>query len=149
MEITTHSPDETSDLGATLGRQLPERAIVTLTGPLGSGKTTFIQGLVASQSADLVSSPTYVYHQRYHGRLGPIDHVDLYRVHHDPTLRARSGIDELLTDLPGWLVIEWPLDDLLYPPDVVLVQIIARAGPRFHFYLVASDVTLLRALKEV
>ena len=155
--ISTNSAAATEVVGRTLGTQLPERVVLTLTGRLGSGKTTLIRGLVAARSSDPVSSPTYVYHARYQmpnisGRAsdgslltsdlrpptsGVIDHVDLYRVHADPSLRSRSAIDELLSDVPGWLVIEWPLADLCYPTDVPLVQIRATGPPDYHFAIQA------------
>ncbi len=132
--------------------------IVALHGELGSGKTTLVRGLVAAVSADPVSSPTYVYHVRYQmteiriqmtERVAPssvlrppssglIDHVDLYRVHPDPTLRTRSLIDELLADVPGWLLIEWPLADLAYPSDLPRLTIEASGPPVFRFTLTAS-----------
>jgi len=58
-----------------------------------------------------------------------IDHVDLYRVQADPALRARSGIDELLADVPGWLIIEWPLADLVYPAEFPVIEIQLSGAP--------------------
>lgn len=152
---TSPSAAATEAFGCSLARQLPARVVVALVGALGSGKTTLIRGLVGALSADPVSSPTYVYHQRYalevksqkskvksgrHQQIQPpsiIDHVDLYRVHGDPTLRARSGIDELLAVVPGWLLIEWPLADLTYPPTVPRLTIEASGPPAFRFKVTA------------
>lgn len=132
-----------------LAEQLPPRAVIRLSGALGSGKTTLIRGIVSAVSSAAVSSPTYVYHQRYlvsstqqaasgGPTNGSIDHVDLYRVHTDPTLRARTGIDELLAAVPGWLLIEWPLDDLAVPADIPVLTIAAGGPSEFRFDLVSS-----------
>lgn len=140
----TASADETVAVARRLGGALPDRIIVLLTGPLGSGKTTFVRGLVSARSSDHVSSPTFVYHQRYtlpqkstvssgwqqhRDPSSVIDHVDCYRIHTDSTLRARSGIDELLADVSGWLLIEWPLPDLVYPADVPRLTIACGEAP--------------------
>ena len=91
---------------------------------------------MAARSKDLVSSPTFVYHQRYQGT---IDQVDLYRVHTDPRLRARTGIDELLADVPGWLIIEWPLIDLVYPIDIPVIHLTASGAPAWSFTLTTTE----------
>ena len=52
-----------------------------LRGPLGAGKTTFVRAVVRELhgSDAAVSSPTFVFRQRYEGP-PPVEHVDLYRI---------------------------------------------------------------------
>jgi tRNA threonylcarbamoyladenosine biosynthesis protein TsaE len=156
--LQTRSANDTEAVARRLGVCLPERVIVVFMGPLGSGKTTFVRGLVAASSTDHVSSPTFVYHQRYVANREPrtvlsgtvggvIDHVDLYRVQADPSLRLRSGIDELLQRVWGWLLIEWPLPDLTYPADVPRLTVTA-GDPPGHFRLETEDQSLATRLTQ-
>jgi tRNA threonylcarbamoyladenosine biosynthesis protein TsaE len=81
--------------------------VVALRGPLGAGKTTLVRALVRALhgSDDSVSSPTFVFRQRYPGQ-PPIEHLDLYRLT-DPAELPDLALDEAFT--PDALVlIEWP-----------------------------------------
>jgi tRNA threonylcarbamoyladenosine biosynthesis protein TsaE len=52
---------------------------VTISGELGSGKTTFVRGACRALGVtQLVTSPTYTIGHRYEGRV-PVSHLDLYR----------------------------------------------------------------------
>jgi tRNA threonylcarbamoyladenosine biosynthesis protein TsaE len=53
--------------------------VVTVSGDLGSGKTTFVRGASRALGVDgPVTSPTFTIGHRYDGRV-PVSHVDLYR----------------------------------------------------------------------
>jgi tRNA threonylcarbamoyladenosine biosynthesis protein TsaE len=61
--------------------ELREGDVVTVSGELGSGKTTFVRGACRALGVvDAVTSPTFTIGHRYHG---PVDvsHLDLYRFH--------------------------------------------------------------------
>ena len=80
--MITHSSEETLALGRTIGEQLKSGQLVCLFGELGAGKTTLIKGIVAGASGcspDEVSSPTFVYHAVYEGKM-TVHHFDLYRL---------------------------------------------------------------------
>lgn len=98
----------TEAAGEALGPLLRPGDIVTLSGGLGAGKTTFARGLIqALGHAGEVPSPSFAIVQPYEPpsvRLG-IAHVDLYRVE-DQAEIAELGLDEWLGD--GALVVEWP-----------------------------------------
>jgi tRNA threonylcarbamoyladenosine biosynthesis protein TsaE len=81
FEVVTASVEETQAVGQRLGRLLRGGDVVALHGELGSGKTTFIQGIAqgAGQSADAVKSPTFVLQREYPGRV-PLIHIDGYRL---------------------------------------------------------------------
>jgi tRNA threonylcarbamoyladenosine biosynthesis protein TsaE len=67
-------------LGAALGRAALAGDRFLLEGPLGAGKTTFVQGLALGlQVNTAVSSPSFVIENQYLGRL-PLYHIDLYRL---------------------------------------------------------------------
>ena len=79
MLIESYSPAETEVLAARLVRELRPGDVVTVSGELGSGKTTFVRGACRELGVTVpVTSPTYTIGHRYRGRV-PISHLDLYR----------------------------------------------------------------------
>jgi tRNA threonylcarbamoyl adenosine modification protein YjeE len=108
---------------AALAATLRPGDVVALSGDLGAGKTTFVRALVAALhgSDAAVSSPTFVFRQRYPGE-PPVEHLDVYRIA-DPVEAADLGLDDAFS--PGAItVVEWPerLPDLV-PPGAVRVTI--------------------------
>jgi tRNA threonylcarbamoyladenosine biosynthesis protein TsaE len=78
--METSSPEETEALAAELAARLELGDVVTVSGELGSGKTTFVRGAcVALGVRERVTSPTYTIGHRYHGEHGEVSHLDLYR----------------------------------------------------------------------
>ncbi|HEX4149117.1 MAG TPA: tRNA (adenosine(37)-N6)-threonylcarbamoyltransferase complex ATPase subunit type 1 TsaE, partial [Pirellulales bacterium] len=71
----------TGRLAAALAAVLPASATIGLNGPLGAGKTRFVQLLAAAAAMDpsTVTSPTFVLVQHYPGER-PIYHFDAYRL---------------------------------------------------------------------
>jgi len=75
----THSPDETEELAAELAIELELGDVVTVSGELGSGKTTFVRGACRALGVTQpVTSPTFTIGHRYHGRVD-VSHLDLFR----------------------------------------------------------------------
>lgn len=97
---------ETQALAHRVAAELPVDRILALSGDLGAGKTTFVQGLaVAWGIQQPVTSPSFNICNLHHGeRL--LVHVDAYRL---PNSDAWDGlmIEEFLIS-PWCLVIEWP-----------------------------------------
>ena len=80
MERLTHSPEETEALAAELARRLGAGDVVTVSGELGTGKTTFVRGACAALGVrENVTSPTYTIGHRYHAAGIEVSHLDLYR----------------------------------------------------------------------
>jgi tRNA threonylcarbamoyladenosine biosynthesis protein TsaE len=78
--VETSSPEETEALAADLAERLVAGDVVTVSGELGSGKTTFVRGACAALGVrERVTSPTYTIGHRYHGERGAVSHLDLYR----------------------------------------------------------------------
>ena len=100
---------ETRRLGAALAAVLEAGDLVVVTGPLGAGKTTFVQGLGAGLGVtERILSPTFVL-ARVHtsGRL-PLVHVDAYRLADAATPWAEIDALDLDTDLSAAVVaVEW------------------------------------------
>ena len=74
------SPEQTETLAAELAARLGVGDVVTVSGELGSGKTTFVRGACRALGVrEQVTSPTYTIGHRYHGAHAEVSHLDLYR----------------------------------------------------------------------
>lgn len=73
--------EATRSLGITLGKCLPASSVILLSGDLGAGKTTMVQGIGEGLGiTDAIVSPTFTLINEYtEGRL-PLYHLDLYRL---------------------------------------------------------------------
>jgi len=107
FNLTTNSPEETLEFGRRFGTQLRGGEVIALCGPLGSGKTHLIKGIVeglgAEGTANEVTSPTFVLVNEYTGRLD-VFHVDAYR------LDSMEQFEQI------------GFDDYCYPGSVVLIE---------------------------
>jgi tRNA threonylcarbamoyladenosine biosynthesis protein TsaE len=75
----TASPAETEALAARLARVLRVGDVITVSGELGSGKTTFVRGACRALGIEVpVTSPTFTVGHRYSGN-PDVSHLDLYR----------------------------------------------------------------------
>ncbi|MEA3492963.1 MAG: tRNA (adenosine(37)-N6)-threonylcarbamoyltransferase complex ATPase subunit type 1 TsaE [Candidatus Margulisiibacteriota bacterium] len=101
----TRSASETIELGKKIGENLKPNGVVCLTGTLGAGKTTLIQGIAEGLGVkDYVTSPTFIIINEYQGRI-PFFHVDLYRLNSVDEVEE-IGIEEYFSR-GGACVIEW------------------------------------------
>jgi len=122
-ERLLHSPEETHALGQRIGRGLRGGELISLTGELGTGKTQLAKGIAwgldVPDALRLVTSPTYVLHCQYQGRL-LMHHSDVYRLT-SPESFLELGLFELL-DAQSVLLIEWAdrVRDVLPTPDLEL-----------------------------
>lgn len=106
FEFISRSPEQTRRLGARLGTLLLPGDLVCLSGDLGSGKTTMVQGLAQGWGTlDQVSSPTFVLVNEYRRPdQQSLFHLDAYRLKN--ALEAEDlDLDRMLES--GALVLEW------------------------------------------
>lgn len=109
LQITSHSPDETMQIGEKIAAALKGGEVIALIGPLGSGKTHLVKGIAAglgSADSRRVTSPTFVLVNEYTGPKMRLDvyHVDAYRL---------ESVAEF--EMLGF-------DDLCRPDSVVLIE---------------------------
>jgi tRNA threonylcarbamoyladenosine biosynthesis protein TsaE len=79
VEYQSASPQETERIGAQLAARLSVGDVVTVSGELGSGKTTFIRGACRALGVEgPVTSPTFTVGHRYPAN-PDVSHLDLYR----------------------------------------------------------------------
>jgi tRNA threonylcarbamoyladenosine biosynthesis protein TsaE len=115
MEHESASPEETERIAAELAAELRAGDVVTVSGELGSGKTTFIRGACRALGVDgPVTSPTFTVGHRYRGKVD-VSHLDLYRF--EGVSAAEWGDLEPYFD-GAVCFVEWPeaADSGLPPP---------------------------------
>src|SRR2546426_5432960 len=122
LQLATASPEETRELGESVAGVLRPGDVVSLTGDLGAGKTTFVQGAARGLGAtDAVLSPTFMLVREYGGRF-PIYHLDVYRLE-----RVQDVMDlgfEELVDRQGVVFIEWgDAIEALLPSEHIQVEL--------------------------
>ncbi|MEX0918274.1 MAG: tRNA (adenosine(37)-N6)-threonylcarbamoyltransferase complex ATPase subunit type 1 TsaE [Candidatus Paceibacterota bacterium] len=86
-------------------------AVITLSGDLGAGKTTFVQELARELGVtESVTSPTFVIMKRYetaHVAFSSLIHIDAYRLEEASELSV-LGFTEVLNETGAIVCIEWP-----------------------------------------
>ena len=108
--ITTHSAKETHDAGKKYIQTVGADRIFALYGDLGSGKTTFVQGLAKGLGIKRpIISPTFVIIRTYkiaYKNLKFFYHIDLYRTESERDIEG-LGIEEIVNDPQNIVAIEW------------------------------------------
>ena len=101
---------ETIKLGRKFSQELNPQSIILLEGPIGAGKTSFVQGIADGLSiSEEITSPTFALSHHYNSGTIPLIHLDLYRL--DNSLIAKEFFiaeEEEANQKKAILVIEWP-----------------------------------------
>ena len=136
LDSISHSAAQTQRLGARLGELLEGGELILLEGQLGTGKTTFTQGLAQGMGiTEQVNSPTFTLLKEYTKRPRPgamqghgvkpapaLYHFDLYRLD-DPGEIFDLGFDEYFNS-DGVCVVEWAEKaDLYWPADHLNIRL--------------------------
>jgi len=122
LRLVSRSPKQTEAIARVIGQACQPGDLIGLDGPLGSGKTQFVRGLVTGLNGDprQVSSPTFVLMNEY--ATNPvIVHVDAYRITGLSDLESAGWHDELLET--SLIVVEWAsLIASELPPDSLRID---------------------------
>lgn len=103
--MTLEDEAATAALGAALARQAEAGDVITLSGPLGVGKTALARGFIAALGHEgEVPSPSFAIVQPYEELQPPVWHVDLYRIE-DAAEIEELGLDSAADAV---LLVEWP-----------------------------------------
>jgi tRNA threonylcarbamoyladenosine biosynthesis protein TsaE len=127
LTIQTKSPEQTLEVGKTIGALVEPNTVIALSGNLGAGKTWLAKGIAYGLDVpdyEYVNSPAYDLVHEYIGRL-KIFHLDLYRLD-DLSTDDQLMIQEFYS-ADGICLIEWPsrLEHYpsVYPAEYLAVQI--------------------------
>ena len=97
--------EATAAVGAALAKSARVGDVITLSGPLGVGKTVLARGFIAGLGHHgEVPSPSFTIVQPYDELDPPVWHVDLYRIE-QPSEIAELGLDSAYDAI---LLVEWP-----------------------------------------
>lgn len=129
--VITKSAEKTQELAAEFVKSLKKGGVVALVGDLGSGKTTFVQGIAKALGiTQRVTSPTFVLMREYKVKskneklkMQNLVHVDLYRVKGWQDVK-NLGLEEIWSDPANLVLIEWAekINDRL-PPETIWVEL--------------------------
>ena len=100
----------TLNLGEKLSQKLNKQSIVLLQGPIGAGKTSFVQGIANGLSiSEDITSPTFALSHHYNSGKIPLIHIDLYRLENLSSAKEFFfHEEEEALQNKAILVIEWP-----------------------------------------
>ena len=141
MELASASAEETEAVAARLAAGLSVADVVTVSGELGSGKTTFVRGACRQLGIEVpVTSPTFTIGHRYPGN-PDVSHLDLFRF--QGFSPAEWGDLEPYFD-DAIAFVEWPeaAGDVL-PPVRVAVRLSHVDRERRKIELASDDRELL------
>jgi tRNA threonylcarbamoyladenosine biosynthesis protein TsaE len=152
VQLISHSPEQTQQLGNCLGKLAQAGDVFLLTGNLGSGKTCLTQGIAwGLEVKEYAFSPSFVIVREYHGRL-PLYHIDFYRLNRVEEI-VDLGLDEYLYG-KGICVVEWAekgmsvlpkehfLINLSYISDIVRAISLEPKGHRYTQLLKSLNLDL-------
>jgi tRNA threonylcarbamoyladenosine biosynthesis protein TsaE len=135
IEVESSSPEETERIAAALAAELGPGDVVTVSGELGSGKTTFVRGACRALGVQgPVTSPTYTIGHVYFGRMR-VSHLDLYRF--------EGMSDAEWGDLEGYFeeavaFVEWPEAGAGFLPPARAAVRLRHLGERHRLIVLSS-----------
>lgn len=170
LDVISYNSAQTLHLGMLLGELLDGGELILLNGQLGSGKTTFTQGLAKGlQIADVVSSPTFTLLKEYSchqpvsegtgkpkrvpmqcdHRVHSLYHFDLYRLD-DPDEIVDLGFEDYFYN-PGFgvCVVEWAdKADVLWPAERLSICLNALDEEKRSLLFVATGARYCELLRK-
>ncbi|MHB8661008.1 MAG: tRNA (adenosine(37)-N6)-threonylcarbamoyltransferase complex ATPase subunit type 1 TsaE [Minisyncoccota bacterium] len=131
---------EAARFASSLARRESGATLITLSGELGAGKTSFAKVIARSLGVvETVNSPTFVLEKIYLLSAGKhfkrLIHIDAYRLSKGSELEA-LGFDELMRDASNIVLLEWPekVADVLPAPTVHISLTVLSDGSRTILY---------------
>ena len=123
MIIDSFNPEDTFNLGVSLGNKAKPGEIFCINGDLGVGKTVFTQGFANGMGInEAVNSPTFTILQEYQSGRLPLYHFDVYRIA-DATEMEEIGYEDYFYG-EGVCLIEWSeLIREILPADITIITI--------------------------
>jgi tRNA threonylcarbamoyladenosine biosynthesis protein TsaE len=144
VELASISASETERIAEALVERLVVGDVVSVSGELGSGKTTFVRGACRALGVTSpVTSPSFTIGHRYAGDVD-VSHLDLYRF--AGVSAAEWGDLEPYFD-DAIVFVEWPEAGIAaLPPARVAVRLEHAGGDRRRVALASSEAALVQAI---
>ena len=145
MELISASPAETEAVAAALAPELRAGDVVTVSGELGSGKTTFVRGACRALGVTVpVTSPTFTIGHRYPAEPADVSHLDLFRFQ-GFSAAEWGDLEPYFED--AICFVEWPEAAAGALPPVRVEVRLAHMDPAHRLIrLVSSEKALLNGL---
>lgn len=174
LDIISNSSSLTLRLGMRLGELLSGGELILLNGQLGSGKTTFTQGLAKGlQITDVISSPTFTLLKEYSSQslsvyegtnktkivtmqsdriqsvLHRLYHFDLYRLDEPDEIVDLGFEDYFYNPGSGVCVVEWAdKADVLWPAERLSISLNALDEEKRSLLFVATGARYCELLQQ-
>ncbi len=163
LDIISHSSAQTQRLGARLGELLQGGELILLDGQLGTGKTTFTQGLAQGLGiTEVVNSPTFTLLKEYPGQPRPVPegrpngpqrvglslyHFDLYRLD-NPEEILDLGFEDYFYGT-GVCVVEWAdKADAFWPNEHLRIRMKMMSETKRGLLFTATSVRYGELLRQ-
>jgi tRNA threonylcarbamoyladenosine biosynthesis protein TsaE len=145
LVAATGSAEETEALAARIAGRLRVGDVITVSGELGTGKTTFVRGVARALGVTQpVTSPTFTIGHRYSGEVD-VSHLDLYRF--SGLSAAEWGYLEPYFE-NAIVFVEWPEAGAgALPPARLAVRLEHAGGDDRSVELVAAETALLEGFE--
>ena len=139
MQFSSTSSDQTEEIAGRLARELAPGDVVTVSGELGSGKTTFVRGACRALGVTApVTSPTYTVGHRYEGE-PDVSHLDLFRFA-GVSAAEWADLEPYFDD--AVVFVEWPEAGLAGLPPVRASVRLQHVDELTRRIAIEGDVTL-------
>jgi len=148
LELTTHSPEQTQELGKHVGELALPGDVYLLVGELGAGKTCLTQGIAWGLGIEeYAMSPSFVIMREHYGRL-PLYHIDLYRLDRIEE-SMELGLDDYLYG-QGVCVVEWAEKALsILPENHLMIKISYLSDTGRGFQIEPSSKRYLELIEQL
>lgn len=142
-EFITYDAKQTIDLGKQIAKYVFPNLVIALTGDLGAGKTTLVQGIALGLGInEKVTSPTFNILKCYFHNPISLYHIDAYRL---LDTNKDIGLEEFI-DGDGVCVIEWPQYIQEYLPFQFLKVELHHLQDNARKIIIQTDINQLKAL---
>ena len=137
---------ETISFGKDFVTNLKPKSIIILKGPIGAGKTSFVQGIGQGLSIkESITSPTFALSHHYESGSMHLIHIDLYRI--ESSISAKELFiqeEEELETKNGLLIVEWPelIESILETYWKIEINYAEKEGRNFKIYEPKSSKNL-------
>ena len=143
IELASASAGETERIAAALAERLRPGDVITISGELGTGKTTFVRGACRALGVTApVTSPTFTIGHRYAGAVD-VSHLDLYRFT-DVSAAEWGDLEPYFDD--AVVFVEWPEAGVSALPPARVAVTLEHAGGDHRRIALAAETALLEGI---